>query len=185
MSHASPPGVIGMRGARAGLASRPQGARRAADNAIMAEAHRSNSALELFWDHLRAHGPNGRRTYPRIHARVPVHIIETPSGTVGVVSVDVSRRGMQFRCDRATAVRLCPQSGIAHSKPTYPVTLDLKVGDHTLRINAHGRIAHLTLVPDAPATEAVAIGVEFLGFQDQGERVLQRFVEQHLRPVGT
>lgn len=48
----------------------------------------------------------------------------------------------------------------------------------------HARIVHVTLIPDAAPAQEVALGVEFLRFEDGGARVLQRFVEQHLRPAG-
>lgn len=139
--------------------------------------------LEAFWNKLAASGPNGRRSYPRIHAAVPVSVRETPSGPIELVSNDLSRYGMQVRCDRATAARLCPQSGIGQDPPTYPTSLQLRVSGIALRVSIHARIVHLTLVLDAPAAQEVALGLEFLRFQDGGEKVLQQFVEQHLRPA--
>lgn len=143
-----------------------------------------DAPLEAFWDKLAARGPNGRRSYPRIHAGVPVRASETPGGALDLISNDLSRRGMQIRCDRATAARLCPHGGTARARPTYPMSLQLDVSGLRLRVNTHARIVHLTLVPDAPAAQEVAMGVEFLRFEDGGEKVLQRFVEQHLRPAG-
>lgn len=150
--------------------------------------------LEAFWDELATRAPNGRRSYPRIHAAVPVRVCETPCGPIDLVSNDLSRCGMQIRCDRATVSRLCPQSDIgpdtpicptpSYPVPTYPMSVQLRVSGLALRVNIHARIVHLTLVPDAPAAQEVALGVEFLRFQDGGEKVLQRFVEQHLRPAG-
>jgi hypothetical protein len=143
-----------------------------------------DAPLEAFWGALAARGPNGRRRYPRVHAAVTVCVGETPCGPVDLISNDLSRVGMQIRCDRATVARLCPQSG-SGEEPTYPMSLRLRVSGLSLCVNTHARIVHLTRVHDAPAAQEVALGVEFVRFEDGGEKVLQRFVEQHLRPAGS
>lgn len=145
----------------------------------------SDTPLEAFWGTLAARGPNGRRRYPRVHAGVPVCVGETPCGPIDLISNDLSRVGMQICCDRATVARLCPQSDSGGEEPTYPMSLRLRVSGLSLCVNTHARIVHLTLVHDAPAAQEVALGVEFVRFEDGGEKVLQRFVEQHLRPAGS
>lgn len=145
----------------------------------------SDARLDVFWQNLLAQRPDGRRSYPRVHAAVPVRVSETPSGAVEVITNDLARCGMQIRCDRATAQRLCPQPDVARDTPTYPMSLQLTVFKLALRVNIHARIVHLTLIPDALPAQEVAMGVEFVNFQNGGETVLERFVEQHLRPAGT
>jgi c-di-GMP-binding flagellar brake protein YcgR len=141
--------------------------------------------LEAFWGTLAARGPYRRRSYPRVHAAVPVCVGETQCGPIELISNDLSRYGMQIRCDRATTARMYPQSGIGGEEPTYPMSLRLRVSGLSRCVNTHARIVHLTLIHDAPAAQEVALGVEFVRFEDGGEKVLQRFVEQHLRPVGS
>jgi len=141
--------------------------------------------LEVFWQKLAARGRGYPRGYPRVHANIPVHVDATQSGALEVATNDLSLRGMQVRCDRATAECLRPDAGAAGSKPVYPVSMQLHVSGLALSVKAQGRVVHLTLVPGATAADEVAIGIEFVGFANGGEKVLQRFLEQHMRPAGT
>jgi hypothetical protein len=155
------------------------------DHAKQSRHGAGDGPLEAFWGALAARGQNWRRSYPRVHAAVPVCVAETPCGPIDLISNDLSRHGMQIRCDRATAARMCPQSSIGGEEPTFPMSLRLRVSGLSLCVNTHARIVHLTRVHDAPAAQEVALGVEFVRFEDGGEKVLQRFVEQHLRPAGS
>lgn len=143
-----------------------------------------DAPLEAFWFKLSARGRHNRRSCPRVHANVPVCFDVTPSGTVETTSNDLSRYGMQVRCNRTTANLLRPASGGTAAKRTYPLVIQLEISGLALRVGAQGRIMHLTLVPDAAPGEEVAIGVEFLSFEAGGADVLQAFVEQHLCPAG-
>jgi hypothetical protein len=51
-------------------------------------------------------------------------------------------------------------------------------------VHVLGRVTHLTLVPEAGTHDEVAIGIEFVSFADGAEKVLRRFLEQHLQPAG-
>jgi len=155
------------------------------DHAKQSRHGAGDGPLEAFWGALAARGQNWRRSYPRVHAAVPVCVAETPCGPIDLISNDLSRHGMQIRCDRATAARMCPQSSIGGEEPTFPMSLRLRVSGLSLCVSTHARIVHLTLIHDAPAAQEVALGVEFVRFENGGKKVLQRFVEQHLRPAGT
>jgi hypothetical protein len=139
---------------------------------------------EVFWDRLEHPAGHCRRSVPRVHANVAVHIGLANGVTLELTSNDLAACGMQLRCDRTTAEKLRSASlkGRAGA-PTYPITLDIELDGEVVQVGAHARIAHLTLVSDAPPPEEVAIGFELMRFADGGEHALQRYVEHHLRPA--
>ena len=99
-------------------------------------------------------------------------------------SNDLSYHGMQLRCDRVTAEILRPDSHATKGRSTYAATLKLEMDGLSLRISAHARIAYVALIPDAPASTEVAIGMAFVRFEDGAQQALERFIEYHMMPAG-
>ena len=136
---------------------------------------------ERFWQELH-HAP-ARRKSPRVHANVSVCLGQGKGPSVQTRTNDLSYHGMQVCCDKATAAMLQPKSNGKDAHPTYPVTLELDIEGMALRVNAHARVAHVTLLSGEPAQTEVAIGMTFVGFEDGAKMALNRFIEQHMRPA--
>ena len=151
-------------------------------------AHRTRDTgvapLDLFWIRLARQQGTSRRRIPRVHADVPVRLHLSPTLTLKLRSNDVAIHGMQIRCDRrrAECIRSAARARTG-SLPTFPATLRLAVGGLSLRVSAHARVAHLSLIPDAGAEDEVVVGFQLAGFESGGELALLRFVEQHLCPA--
>ena len=120
-----------------------------------------------------------RWRYPRVHANVPVRITVPPQEPVDLVSNDVSVLGLQVRCDRRTAARLRPDPKNVAGQ-TCALRLVLTLGKTRVAVSAHGRLVHVTLIPDAPAAQEVALGFELQAFEGRGGEVLERYVSRHL-----
>ena len=58
-----------------------------------------------------------KRDHPRVGVEVPVELRLADAGTIHVMSVNVSRAGLQVACDKITVASLFPQG-----KPTLPHT---------------------------------------------------------------
>ncbi len=138
--------------------------------------------LEAFWIRLAAHGARIRRSYPRVHASVPVHLRADGGTPVDLTTRDVSLGGFQVRCDRATAERLRPARDADGKRCAIPFCMKLSVTGMPHKLVGKGRVTHLSLVPDAHPDEEVAVGVEYAGFEAGSQDVLRRYVEQHLLP---
>ena len=136
---------------------------------------------EQFWHDLHH---SARRKSPRVHANVPVSLSPTKGASIPIRSNDLSYRGVQVRCARATAAILRPHSHGEQAQPTYAATLELGFDGLSLRISAHACIAYVTLDPDAPAHAEVAIGMSFVRFKNGAQQTLERFIEHHLLPAG-
>ncbi|MFT5172869.1 MAG: hypothetical protein ACI8W7_001037 [Gammaproteobacteria bacterium] len=137
---------------------------------------------EQFWHDL--HHEPARRRSPRVHANVPVSLSLIEGTAVPLSSNDLSYHGMQLRCDRVTATILRPDSHDTKEQAVYAATLKLEIDGITLRISAHARIAYVALLPDAPASTEVAIGMEFVRYEDGAQQALERFIEHHMVPAG-
>jgi len=142
------------------------------------------SPPDPFWAKLAARDPGGRRLYPRVHARVPVRLTGPAGEAVDVVGNDLSPGGLQVRCERAAAARLHAGERLAEAGVECTFRLELELEGSPQPVNGRGRIIHLTPIPDAPPQQQMALGVQFLAIDNGGERVLMRFIEQHLRPAG-
>ena len=99
-------------------------------------------------------------------------------------SNDLSYHGMQLRCDRVTAEILRPDSHGTKGQPIYAATLKLEIDGITLHISAHARVTYVALLPDAPASSEVAIGMAFVRFEDGAQQALEHFIEYHMMPAG-
>lgn len=137
---------------------------------------------EKFWCEL--HASRKRRKAPRLHANIPVSLSPAKGPVVALRSNDLSWFGMQVRCDRQTATTLRPDTQDDAPQVVFPTTIQLDIEGISLRINAHSRVAHMTLVPGEPTESEIAIGFAFVRFEDDAQATLHRFIEQHMLPAG-
>ena len=99
---------------------------------------------------------------------------------------NVSPGGMQVRCDRDTASRLCPENSLSKKGVSLPVDGHLLLPTHLGRVPVRVKclIVHTALVTGAPAETEVAIGVKFQEFRDrQSLRQFMTFIEEQLVPA--
>jgi len=134
---------------------------------------------EAFWVRLAPRDRTLRWRYPRVHANVPVQISAPPREPVELTSNDVSVLGLQVRCDRRTAARLRPDPKAVREQ-VYALRLALTFGRSRVTVSARGRLAHISLIPGAPAEQEVALGFELKAFEGRGGELLERFVSLHL-----
>ena len=156
----------------------------------------SSDVRELFWQQLVKQNRRSRRSFPRIHADIPVQVLEIENQPIKVHSRDISFGGLQIRCNPETSQRLLrlkpeamikqnkagvnPVDGIVRMKLQLNLVVDTKVH----QIHCLARVAHYVHVPDSQPGQEIAMGFQFLSFRDQGQQLLSKFVEEHLIPAG-
>lgn len=127
-----------------------------------------------------------RRQLPRIDIILPAALRLKDGGTANVRVFNISREGLQIRCTRAVAARLCPSKRLTDRREMPLMQLRFLVpllGGRT-PVEVRCRMRHLNLLPEAPPETEVAIGLEFRRFPS--EKYLQRFIafiEEQLVPV--
>ncbi len=127
-----------------------------------------------------------RRQYPRIAISLPVTLRQGDNPGVGVEMFNISPGGMQVRCHRDTATRLCPADSFSQMDLALPVDAHLFLPIHFGRVPVRVKclIVHVSLVTGAPPETEVAIGVKFQVFRDrQSFRHFIRFIEEQLVPL--
>jgi len=151
---------------------------------------------ETFWQQLTDQNKHSRRSYPRIHADIRVQVLGVEAQPIELRSRDISFGGLQIRCDLQTCrrvLRLDPQAVVTqarhHANPVDDIAhiqlqINLLVNDRIHKILCLTRVIHYVLIAGAPPGEEIAIGFRFLGFKEQGKRVLHRFVEENMIPAG-
>ncbi len=127
-----------------------------------------------------------QRQYPRIAISLPVVLRQGETTAVAVQMVNISPGGMQVRCNRETASRLCPADSFSQKDVSLPVAGHLLLPTHLGRVPVRVRclIVHVSLVTGAAAETEVAIGVKFRVFRDRRSlRHFVRFIEEQLVPL--
>jgi c-di-GMP-binding flagellar brake protein YcgR len=123
-----------------------------------------------------------------VHANVPVRVSGSGSKPLTTRTNDLSLGGLQICCDRASTASLHPDPAALlrgdNSAPPKEVTLLLTIDGQTLRVNARGEVAHLSLLPNSSKAKEVAVGLRFVDFEQGSRESLLRFIEYHMRPAG-
>jgi hypothetical protein len=150
-------------------------------------ARRRLPRAEVFWARLASHHrpPHcgySRWSCPRVHADVPVTISLQGSQAIALRTNDLSLLGLQVRCDLRTAACFRPDHSPG-GEPVYVLEMRLGIDGADRTVMARGRLVHVTLLPDAPPEQEVAVGFKLQHFEDDGARILEHFVSHHLRPA--
>jgi hypothetical protein len=127
-----------------------------------------------------------QRQYPRIAISLPVVLRQGDNPGVAVEMFNISPGGMQVRCHRETATRLCAANSFSEKGAPLPGDAHLFLPIHSGRVPVRVKclIAHISLVPGACPEEEVAIGVKFQVFRDrQSLRHFMAFIEEQLVPL--
>ena len=156
----------------------------------------SSNASEKFWQQLIKQNRHSRRSHPRVHADISVHVLGIEDQPIKLHCQDISFGGLQLRCCPETSQRLLRLKLDALTGPDQPSTnavdsiarmnleIRLVVNGKVRKILTLARVAHFVHIPDALPGQEIAIGFQFLGFKDRGKSLLTRFVEEHLIPAG-
>ncbi len=151
---------------------------------------------ESFWQQLTDHNKHSRRSYPRVHADIPVLALGVEAQPIELRSRDISYGGLQVRSNIHTCrrvLRLHPQAEITqarhHANPVeglahIKLQISLLVGDSIHQIQCLTQVIHYVQIVGAEPGEEIAIGFKFLGFKAQGKRELHKFVEENMIPAG-
>ena len=127
-----------------------------------------------------------RRQFPRIAIVLPVVLQLNNGDSVNVRTFDISPGGMQIRCSRAVAAKLCPTNNFIprQKAPLFLARLLLPLHSGRVPVEARCCTMHVHLLQGAAPDAEVIIGLEFRGFRSQ--KYLRRFIwfiEEHLVPI--
>jgi PilZ domain len=126
-----------------------------------------------------------KRHFPRIAVNLSVRMRRADGPVVSTTAHDITPAGLQIRCDRATALAIQPSGRYVAGEPGQRVlvrfALPLRAGSTV--VDVESRLAHLSILPDAPAERGIALGLEFERFVGEGRKVLQRFIEEVMQPL--
>ncbi len=155
----------------------------------------TSDAGERFWQQLLKSSRHSRRSFPRVHAIVPVCVLGVEKDLIDLCTKDMSFGGLQVRCDPQTIKRLLqlvtdadgPQ-GQRKAKPknrnTYiKLVLCLTLKGEERKIQCLARIVHVVQIPKAPPGQEIAVGFQFLGFKGKGKQIVGKFIEDFLIPA--
>lgn len=128
---------------------------------------------------------NSILTNRRSSVRHPIQLsieleLELKNGTtLPVKTINISRSGLQFRCDSWTANKIEPR-GIQHHSLDH---IDLKIRAKLPLMNennlhAHGSIEYAQRL----SQEEFIIGVKFTDLEESNEKILEQFIELHKKP---
>ncbi len=156
----------------------------------------SSNANDNFWQQLAGKDRHSRRSHPRVHADISVHVLEIEAQPIKLHCRDISFGGLQLRCCPETSQRLLrlklnacgtqdqPDANSVEGISRMKLEIRLVIDSRVHKIRTLARVAHYVHVPDALPGQEIAIGFQFLGFKDQGQEILIKFVEEHLIPAG-
>ena len=121
--------------------------------------------------------PFERRRYQRYPVEIPVDIVLEDGTVLPVQTTDISRLGLQFRCDGRIAGAIEPRGIQARPLETIRVkaiTDFPDMGKYKSRLYARCRIA----VARRLSENDYLIGLEFINFENGSERLLERFMNR-------
>ncbi|MGB5276743.1 MAG: PilZ domain-containing protein [Gammaproteobacteria bacterium] len=120
--------------------------------------------------------PFERRSTHRYKVRLPVEIILEDGTVLPVECIDISNKGLQFRCDSWVADEIEPRGIQNH--PLDPIRLkvvtDLPGMDkYNSRVYARCRV----IVARRLSQNEYILGIEFIDFENGSDRLLERFMK--------
>jgi c-di-GMP-binding flagellar brake protein YcgR len=121
--------------------------------------------------------PFERRRTERYAVELPVDIVLQDGSVLPVATCDMSRKGLQFRCDSWVADEIEPRGIQNHPLDAIrvkAVTDFPDMGKYKSRLYARCRI----VVARRLSQDEYLIGLEFIDFENGSERLLERFINR-------
>lgn len=122
-----------------------------------------------------------RRSLPRVTLRSPGQVILGDGSTVKVIVHDVSRDGLQIRCDKATAQAINPSGRSIQDgadAPEVQVVFEVPLREGRGRVRVRGTLMYFALI----APHIAAFGMRFKSISRSGVEHLRAVVAEALNP---
>ncbi|MCB1743334.1 MAG: PilZ domain-containing protein [Gammaproteobacteria bacterium] len=126
-----------------------------------------------------------RRQDPRVHVLIPVRLRQDGGRNLTTMLHDISLTGFQVRCDEQSFQGLGLEQPAADTPDgmLMKVSCELPLTGGEQVLQAAGRVVHFTRIEGEPERSRYAVGFAFEAFEDGGDAVLARYVEEQLMPV--
>ena len=126
---------------------------------------------------------NKKLTDRRSSVRYPVRLaieLELENGTsLSVKTINISRCGLQFRCNSRVASKIEPRGIQNHSLDHIDVKIFAKLPFmNECSLHAHGPVEYAQRL----SQEEFIIGVKFTDLDERSEKILEQFIELHEKP---
>ena len=121
--------------------------------------------------------PLERRSTHRYRVKLPVELILENGTVLPVESIDISNRGLQFRCDSWVADEIEPRGIQNHplDQIRFKLVANLPgMDEYKSRLYARCRI----IVARRLSQNEYILGIEFVDFENGSDRLLERFMKQ-------
>jgi c-di-GMP-binding flagellar brake protein YcgR len=121
--------------------------------------------------------PFERRSCHRFKVKLPVELILEDGTVLPVESIDISVRGLQFRCDSWVADEIEPRGIQNHPLDQIrikAVTEFPGMDKYSSKLYARCRV----VVARRLSQDEYLLGIEFIDFENGSDRLLERFIRQ-------
>lgn len=123
--------------------------------------------------------PRERRRYPRIAVDCEVDILTSDRENIRTRMIDLSREGMQLRCDRSALAALLPlKADFGPRADEMDAHLVVRLESGPLVIAGHCRRRYMQKVGE----DEVCMGFEFMELDPPSRARLDAFIERCLEP---
>ncbi len=118
---------------------------------------------------------------PRVTLRCPGKAMLADGTIVDIIVHDVSRDGLQIRCDKAAAVAIHPSAKPIEEKqgaPKLKMQFDVPLSSGPATVKVRGRLMYFALI----SADIAAFGVRFQSVSREGVEILQSVIRAALEP---
>ncbi len=127
--------------------------------------------------HLPKSVPFERRSSHRFKVKLPVELILEDGSVLPVESIDISVKGLQFRCDSWVADEIEPRGIQNH--PLDQIRLKAVselpgMDKYSSKLYARCRV----VVARRLSQDEYLVGIEFIDFENGSDRLLEKFIRQ-------
>ena len=122
-----------------------------------------------------------RRSLPRVTLRCPGQVVLADGKSVKAIVHDVSRDGLQIRCDKHTALAINPSGRSIQDgsdAPEVQVIFEVPLADGKGRVRVRGTLMYFALI----APDIAAFGMRFKSISRSGVENLRAVVTAALQP---
>lgn len=122
-----------------------------------------------------------RRSLPRVTLRCPGQVVLADGQTAKVIVHDVSRDGLQMRCNKPTALAINPTGRSIHEgsdAPEIQVVFEVPLEEGRGRVRVRGTLMYFSLI----APDIAAFGMRFKSISRSGVEHLRAVVAAALQP---
>ncbi|MBL1433698.1 MAG: PilZ domain-containing protein [Gammaproteobacteria bacterium] len=112
-----------------------------------------------------------RRFSPRVEVNVPVDVLLTDGQVFTIPSIDMSYMGISFNCDGWTLQQIFPNGNWSGPKDKINFTLSIKMNNEFI-LDCDAVVTRFLRLSE----NEYHIGVQFLGLDDENQRLLIHYV---------